>query len=217
MTGNIGPCVYPGCRDSDDNPRLTRDTVCDRCRHHYGRTLDRIALDYVALRKNLPARATLGVDVKRAAAREYGHPREWASDMCAKIADCLNWTEDALRDHRGDEPPPHPGHAEYRKVVHAHHYLSNHLDSLCTMPGAGDIASELLDVHKEARRGLGYTSPYWRLHTPCPDCELVTLVRHVDQAGGDQVECQNCRRVIENQHYKLYARIVLDDMLSGSV
>jgi hypothetical protein len=104
---------YPGCRDLDGNPRLTRDVICEYSRRHYGQVLDRLALHYVLLRRTLPQpAASPGERVMRVVAREYGHPAEWASDTARAIADQLGEAHDGLAEHLHHDPPPHPGHYE---------------------------------------------------------------------------------------------------------
>lgn len=211
--GNIRPCVYPGCRDIEGNPRLTQNTICDPSRRHYRRLLDWIALDYITIRQTMPQPITTGTNVRASNRREYGHPAEWASDALRRIADLLNDTEDDLRDYRHDDPAPHPGHSEPRRVAHAHHYLTNRMDDLCEYPGAEDKCVELYDIHGKMRAALGQTRPRWHLPTPCPQCELATLSRTIDLAGTDAITCENCGTVIPESHYEFYARIVLDEIL----
>lgn len=213
----IGPCVYPGCRDLDGNPRLTRDTICDPSRRHYRTILDRLAVHYVLLRVTLPKPVPPpGERIMRVAAKVYGHPAEWASDTARAIAEHLNDTHDALADHLHHDPPPHPGSREYGRVAHAHHYLTAWFDQLCTMPGAGDTCEALHDLDRDVRRGLGKTDPRRHLPVPCPQCELLTLVRSLDSDGTDEVECRGCGHTIRAEHYGLWTRMLVDDVLDRS-
>jgi hypothetical protein len=98
-------------------------------------------------------------------------------------------------------------------VVVSHHYLISWFDRLCTYPAAGDTAEALYDLDRDVRRGLGQTQPFRHLPAPCPSCELLTLVRSIDRAGTDTVECRACGHVIPEEHYGLWARMLVDDML----
>lgn len=216
--GSIGPCVYPGCRDTDGNPTLTRHVICDPCRRRYRRLLDRIALDYTTIRATMPQPTPEASDTTRApTVRSYGHPAEWASHTLATIAGTLNWIEDDLRDTLGDDPPPHPGHSEHRLVAHAHHYLTTRFDALCAHhPAAGDTATELDQLHGHIRRQLGHTRARWHLPTPCPDCDLLTLTRAIDRAGTDEITCAHCGLAIPHSHYEFYTRILVDEYIHAA-
>jgi hypothetical protein len=210
---NISPCVYPGCRDIDGNARLTRDVICMASRRHYRQLLDRLALEYVQLHVTLPAPAvTPGERVMRVVAREYGHPAEWASDACRAIADQFGEAHDGLADHLGHTPPPHPGNRETGRVAAAHHYLTMWFDQLCVYPAAGDTAEALHDLDKQVRRGLGHTDPRRHLPAPCPQCELLTLVRSLD-ATNDEVDCRACGYVIPAVHYGAWTHLLLDHLM----
>lgn len=214
--GSIGPCAYPGCRDLDGNPRLTRQTICDPSRRHYAAVLDRLALHYVLIRRDLPAPApTPGERVMRVVAKVYGHPAEWASDTCRAIADQLAEAHADLADHLGHDGPPWQGHAEPRRVAISHHYLSAWFDRLCTKPGAPDTAEALYDLDRDIRRGLGKTDPRRFLPVPCPrpDCGLLGLVRTLDGATGeDRVDCHACGEHIPADRYAWWTRQLLHEI-----
>lgn len=215
---SISPCPYPGCRDLDGNPRLTRDVICEYSRRHYAGILDKLALHYVLLRRDLPRPvAPPGERVMRVVSREYGHPAEWASDSSRAIADQLSEAHDGLAEHLQHDPPPHPGHSEVRRIVVSHHYLTAWFDRLCTYPAAGDTAEALYDLERAVRRGLGKTNPVRHLPVPCPECRLLTLVRTFDSVGGDEVSCQACGHTIRPEHYGLWARMVIDDLANGEL
>lgn len=216
--GNIGPCVFPRCTDIEGNPRLTWEVICFPCRSRYMRIIDRLAWNYVAIRDTLP-RGQSNPDERavKITAREYGHPAEQASDVARAVADQLNEAHDGLADHRGDNPPPHPQNREAGKVQSAHRYLTLWHAELCTYPAAADTAESLVDLDRQVRRLLGMTSPMKQLHVPCPECELLTLVRHLAVSGVDQVECQNCGYTVPEKYFGLWARMVLDDMLEDAI
>lgn len=214
---SILPCPYPGCRDVDGNPRLTRDVICESSRRHYRTVIDRLALHYVLLRVTLPKPAsTPGEKVMRIVAREYGHPAEWASDLAATVATELNGAHDMLAEHLHHDPPPHPGSREYGRVAHAHHHLTAWFPELCIMPGAADVAEALHDLDRDIRRGLGKTDPRRHLPVPCPQCQLLTLTRSLTSDGTDSVECRGCGHVIRAEHYGLWTRILVDEAIGGS-
>lgn len=214
---NIAPCPYPGCRDVDGNPRITRDVICHPSRRHYRTVLDRLTVNYVLLRVTLPKPvAPPGEKVMRIVAKEYGHPAEWASDTARAIADQLGDAHDGLADHLHHDPPPHPGSREYGRVAHAHHYLTSWFDQLCTWGGAADTAEALYDLDRHVRQGLGKTDPQRHLPVPCPKCELLTLVRSLDSDGTDEVECRACGHTIRAEHYGLWTRMLVDDVLGAT-
>lgn len=213
----ISPCAYPGCRDQDGNPNLTRDVICEPSRRHYRKILDRLALHYVLLRLTLPKPVPPpGERVMRIVAKEYGHPAEWASDTARAIATLFSDTHDALAEHLQHDPPPHPGSREYGRVALGHHHMTQWFAELCTMPGAGDTAEALYDLDRDVRRGLGKTDPRRHLPVPCPQCELLTLTRSLDTDGTDSVECRACDHVIRAEHYGLWTRMLVDDVLGES-
>jgi len=215
MMNGQNPCVYPNCRDIDGNPELTDQTICPKCRRAFRGLIPRIVKQYALLRLDLPTpAATGGTRVKTSP--EPGHPAEWASDTARDIAAKLNETEDALRDHVGLIPAPHPFTSEPGRVEHAYRTLTAHFDALCDSPGAATAAQELHDLHRSIRTRLGETSPRQHLPTPCPDCGLLTLSRFVGFDRSDRITCGNCRCVIRAEHYELYVRGVLTDLLGDT-
>jgi hypothetical protein len=211
----VSPCVMPGCRDSDGNPRLTRDTICDSSRRHYARILDQIVLHYIVIRRDMPAPAAPpGERIMRVAAKVYGHPAEWASDMAREIADTLNDVHDDLADTLHRQPPPHPGSRELGRVAAAHHFLTTNFHDLCTYGAAADTAEALHDLHHRIRSGLGKTDPRRFLPVPCPSCDLLGLVRTLDEDGTDRVDCHGCGESIPADRYAWWTRTLLDETLA---
>lgn len=214
---NIAPCPYPGCRDIDGNPRLTRDVICEPSRRHYHHVLDRLLLSYVLLRATLPQPAqTTGNHRTKITTREYGHPAEWASDTARAVADQLGEAHDGLAEHLHHDPPPHPGNREPGRVATAHHYLSCWFAELCTYPAAADTAEALYDLDRDIRRGLGATTRQQHLPVPCPQCQLQLLVRNLERTGQDTVDCLGCGHVIPASHYGWWARVLLDDVIDDA-
>ncbi|MBF6133494.1 hypothetical protein IU501_10835 [Nocardia otitidiscaviarum] len=211
----ISPCKYPRCADHNGDPELTGDGMCDRCQRRFARLLARLTVDWVNLHAHLPTPPARRQAVRIAPERVYGHPAEWASDTAARIAVVLNETHDALADHLGETPPPHPGVTEHRRVRAAWYYLECRVPELALYPGGGDIAAEWLELHNQIRARLGLTQPRQLLPTPCPACELRTLERTVSPYN-DSIECGACGHLIREEHYPFYARVVLDTILDDA-
>lgn len=212
---NISPCVFPGCRDNDGNPRLTRDTICESSRRFYAGMLDKLALHYILIRRDMPAPAAPpGEKVMRIVAKTYGHPAEWASDTARAIADLLNDTHDGLAEHLHREPPPHPQSRELGRVAAAHHFLTVNFHDLCVWPAAADTAEALHDLNRRIRSGLGHTDPRRFLPVPCPNCDVLGLIRTLDEDGTDRVDCHSCGEVIPSDRYAWWTRTLLEETLA---
>lgn len=213
----LTPCPYPGCRDINGQPHLTRQTICDPSRRHYRRVLDRLVLGYLEIRATLPKppAGTSNSTVIRTSKKEYGHPAEWASDFARLIADHLNEAHDGLADHLNHTPAPHPGNREVGKVSCAYRYLTNWFSELCTYPAAADTAIALVDLDRKVRSGLGRSTPRRGLHIPCPECELLTLTRRLDVEESG-VDCTGCGNHIPEQEYGAWVRVLMDDILDSS-
>ncbi len=210
----VRPCIHPGCHDTDGNPRLTDQTICDPCRHHYRATLRRLVLDYINIRTTWPTPARRET-TRRTRPGTSGHPREWASDTLADIAGTLDGIEDGLRDHLTDTPAGAPRvAAEARIVARAYKYLDRHFEALCGYPGAAASVVEITDLHRRIANQLGQNRLHTRLPTPCPTCLHITLVRTIDRNRTDSISCDNCAREIPEDHYGLYARILLDELIA---
>lgn len=210
---NISQCVYPGCRDSDGNARLTRDVICDPSRRHYRAVLNRLGVHYVLIRRDMPpAAAEPGERVMRVQTRVYGHPAEWASDTARAIAQLFNAAHHELAAHLQHEPPPHPTSREFGRVKLGHHYLLNWFDQLCRFPAARSTAERFYELNRQVRRGAGLTDPRRFLPVPCPACNLLGLVRTIGAADGeDSVTCHNpeCGEVIPSERYDWWTRVLL--------
>ena len=209
----ISPCRYPGCRDGDGNPRLTQRTFCDRCENRYRKLIDWLVLDYVVLKRDMPAPTAnpgAGSGHQSQKSKTFGHPAEWASDTAGDIAAWLNWTEDHVRDVSGHEPPPHPGVREISRVRHAYLYLTTpaQFDTLCMFDAAEDVAIEVNDLHRKVRTALGYTRGVQSLPTPCPWCDTAALVRDVGQ-----VECRECGKVVGEKLYPWLTGWIIDQLI----
>ena len=216
---SISPCRYPGCRATDGQPELTRDVICQRSRGHYRWVLDDLAGYYVTIRSTMPSPVAVGTTVvTKNSARSYGHPREWASDTLRAIADTFNGWEDAVRDYRNDGAAPPALVSEPLRVEHGLRYLGNWFDTLCTFPGAGDAALEFHELRRGIRSAMGHTRRLTRLPAPCPECDLLLLVR-IGEDLDDYIECRNpdCGVRIRPEQYGAWTRILTEDVLNQTV
>lgn len=218
MTRTARPCLYPRCDDGTGNPTITTEGICDHCRRRYRRTLDGVVLDYVTLRATMPSGPVrTDTDTRQAprSSREPGHPAQWASDTCRRIADTLDDISDSLRDHLSHLPPPPRSNAEGRRVDHAHATLVARFDDLCTYPGAEANAADVVTLSGQVRWGLGHGGTRRALPTPCPDCDIVPVFRTVRMDRSDTIECDACGRVIRDVEYGLYARMIVDELIAA--
>lgn len=205
----IGPCVFPRCRDTEGNPRLTEDTICESCRRRYLRVLDWLAEDYETIAATMPQPVAGGAG-RRGKAISFGHPAAWASDTLALIADVLNAIEDNLREHNGHGTAPDPERTrEVFRVSHALRYLTDHLEDLCTFPDAGDSAGELVDLHRVAYVGLGMARFREKLPVPCqaPECDARQLFREVGR-----IYCAECGDSWPEENYPRLTLIIADEI-----
>lgn len=178
------------------------------------RNFYRIALDWLHLNRTLPT-PLRGEHARRPAFREYGHPAEWASDLAARIANVMTEWHAALAEER-NETPPQTDTAEKTRVIKAWQYLEPRFDHLHQLaePEAFD---EIREIHWEFKRRLGYTNPTYILPTPCPndECGHLALQRRV-AVGTDLIECGACGYTVHEQHYPLFARMMLDLIIEQS-
>lgn len=213
---SIGRCKHPRCRDSDGNPRLTAETICEPCRNHLGKQLDWLKADYANLKQHFPKPATGERPQIKTAARTYGHPAEWASDMARAIARNLNRLEDDARADLGE--PPGFNHATAREsslVESAHRYLTTRLHRIidASADTAEDLAATVHDLHRTVRRTLGYNRQVQRLPgARCPSCDHAALTKTVGQ-----VDCGYCGRIITEDEYDRLAAILAYDALNALI
>lgn len=192
MTSSISPCVYPGCRDLDGNPRLTTDTICEPSRGHYRRTLDRLREHWLVLHTLMPepVRAPGERVVVKQGEKVYGHPTEWASDQARAIARLFDDAHREVREYLRS-PMPAVGTGEEARIKAAAGFLDVRFDELCTYTHAASTADMFCRLDRGIRSGLGETVRRARVTIPCPSCDLLTLVRQDDVDSGGGVECRN--------------------------
>lgn len=182
----------------------------------YARLLDQLVLDYVLLRQTFPTPITARTRTAPKASREYGHPAQWASDTARAIADCLDATNEALRDHLGHLPPPHRNRDETRVINHAYRSLKARIQELANFPGTDAFHEEATHIHHQIRRALGQTRQRKALALPCPNCQWLPVFRTVYDDRRDTIECHNCGHEIKENEYGLYARILVDELLAAA-
>lgn len=178
--------------------------------------LDWLILDYVTLRYYFPTPQTARTRTAPQASREYGHPAQWASDTARAIADCLDTTDEALRDHLGHTPPPPRTRSETRVVNHAYRSLKTRIHDLANYPGTEAFLEEASEIHHRIRRALGQTRQRKALALPCPNCTHLPVFRTVYDDRRDVIECHHCGHEIKEQEYGLYARIIIDELLEAT-
>lgn len=204
---SISPCAYPGCRDENGDPRLTRETFCPTCQRRFYRVLGWLMLDYVTLRTQMPMPVQAGESV-RSGSREYGHPREWASDSARSISDCLTATEDAIRESRLLPSVSGRRSGELVRTKSAFEFLNRHFPDVLAYQDADHVAAELEDLHRLMRSRLGQTRFVQRLPIHCPFCEVWGVVRSVGE-----ITCGACGRIIREEHYGWLTGYVLDRLI----
>jgi len=69
-----------------------------------------------------------------------------------------------------------------------------------------DGGLRLAELHHRVRLVAGRTKLVHRLTPACPWCDQTTLVRH---NGSTHVECENCRKIIEEKHYNWFVAITI--------
>jgi hypothetical protein len=177
--------------------------------------LDWLVIDYITLRQfPSPLRQDSTGRTSPQGSREYGHPGQWASDRAKAIADCLDQTDEALRDHLNHLPPPPRNRAEARVVNHAYLSLKARTDDLTDFPGSEAFIEEATSLHRFVGKSLGYSRPRKALSLPCPNCSMVPVFRTLYDDRRDVIECHQCGYEIKEQEYGLYARILVDELIA---
>ena len=175
--------------------------------------LDWLVIDYVTLRKDMHYPTQGQGRTAPRSSREYGHPAQWASDKARAIADCLDATNEALRDHLNHLPPPPRLRAESRVVETSYKSLKARTEYLASFPGADAFQEEAKEIHSSVRSSLGLTLQRTTISLPCPQCSCVPVFRTVYDDRRDVIECHECGNEIKEMEYGLYARILIEDLL----
>jgi hypothetical protein len=76
-------------------------------------------------------------------------------------------------------------------------------------PAVDEYADELRGLVRTLRIITGTARLVVRLPTPCPDCDLLSLIR---QDGADHVECTQCRRLWTEDEYRRLAVVLAETM-----
>mgnify|MGYP003576021883 CR=1 FL=1 len=94
---------------------------------------------------------------------------------------------------------PHE-HAPAPLVFTLCRWLADRLDWACRYhPAIDEFAADLVELVGKVRRATGDTRLVHKLPAPCPDCDLLSLIR-LD--GADHVECENCHRLWTEGDYQ---------------
>lgn len=217
-SGLARPCIHPKCRDMDGNPWITTQVMCPGCRRRYLADLHALALDWIILNATLPARSRVVTGQRtRTGTRTFGHPAEWASDMCALIAQTFAWVEESVRHYTDGGPPPRRDRivmSEATLIRRALPYLVNRLDRLVTFRDAEQAVIEITELHRQIRAGRGYVRIRRALPVPCPRCELVALGWEPGE-GAEYITCGNCGHRIPQVEWGWFARVVLDEAIDA--
>jgi hypothetical protein len=183
---------------------------------HIRRDFYRLALDWIDLHTHL--HTPTGIAGRKAKHREYGHQAQWASDKTAQIAAMFHDWHDLLAEHRNETPPPPTTTAEITRVTAGWRYIEPRIEQLCTIVEP-EALKEIRDLHYQIVRILGYNNPPQTIITPCTNCGMRTLLRHI-RVGNSYVQCGNdeCGWITTDDHYnthrQFYARVVLDTLIS---
>lgn len=180
---------------------------------HVATLLDLLVIDYISIRETMPNPKTPRTRTAPQGSREYGHPAQWASDTAKTIADCLDTTDEAIRDHLGHLPPPPRARAESRVVNHAYLSIKARIETLADYPGTQAFIEEANEIHNGIRRALGHNRQRNVLAVPCPGCSNLPVFRTVYDDRRDVIECPHCGYEIKEMEYGLYARILVDELI----
>ena len=63
-------------------------------------------------------------------------------------------------------------------------------------------------LHHRVRLVAGRTKLVHRLTPACPWCDQTTLVRY---NGSTHVECENCRKMIDEKHYSWFVTVLVNE------
>lgn len=165
---------------------------CQHCLRRTERALVDLSDAYHALREPrvLAPGAATGVRVG-ARGRTGNEPLQLRLlVMSDTVAEVLTGWEDRIRARFGLSPRRAHGVRQQSAVDRAVHTLSVWLGRLWADGEIGtELAGDLCRLRAAAHRTLGWHHVAQRLPVPCPDCDLLTLVRH---SGDDRAVCTAC-------------------------
>lgn len=198
-------CKVEGCKGPDRKRRLvTRGAVCEACRSRLEQVIADTPGLYMSLSEALEPSQGDGEKV----ATSKGHPAPLRIDvldlMCETVAFYVEFADLLARQDRLAKRPwfrmsRHVALAEALTII------SPRLDRAGEWPH--DV-SAAFNLHQSARRTLGLTALIHRLPAPCPECDLMTLVRY---DGDDKVTCRACNLSWSESEYRLLVRILTEE------
>lgn len=196
----IKPCPYPHCVGPDGNAVLTAEGICASCRVKVERDLIGLAETYTRLHLALvPGRTS--VDDKVSGTKSPAPPLRLSMLVhSTMLVEILTTWETELRQHLALSLPERATRDGWR-IQHAARFLTRRLDMACAVAPASAV--DLCHGIAGARRLLGLTRLLHRLSAPCPDCDLLALVR---EDGAAYVRCRACGATWSEDLYHSLAR-----------
>lgn len=208
-------------------PRLA--SVGQLCIHCHGRLVEAVGKipDLIEwLRECVEPGAVRRDDMPRAAGRHSPAPLnldavDTADRLYAALADWHETVTDEL-DLSPYMPTAYVAGKRLQGIStqHAHSAatmagrISTHLDRACVYEWSGEMTTELTDVVREALRRYPDEERPLYLPTPCPACDMLSLIRTAPQAflGQAVISCRTCKETIAESLYAWHARRVLEGM-----
>lgn len=123
-------------------------------------------------------------------------------DAVDELVRLLEFWEDAHREHAGHGF--RPARAYSNRVLHAVHYLHEHLAAVLASPHAEEFGRDINRAWTHARRLTGQDQARTRKPIPCPGCDLLTLSH---DAGAKYIDCRSCGRLLTFAEYDSWARL----------
>lgn len=221
-------CTYPGCRDTNNQPRLTEHGMClitnrrgntiGGCQTKFRDDIRQLALDWAQLHATLPTPARNIKTPARTTNRQYGHPAQWASDTSAHIARLFNDIHRDLAHTLASTPPPQKHTSEPTRIRAAWKFIEPRIHQLAQQSWSGQTATDIRKLHNQIRRHLGHSAPVETLpvYCPNPDCSLRTLQRRI-RPGNDTISCANCGYTVtddpDGNNYRWLIRVCIDSAI----
>ena len=197
-----------------------------------------LTMDWIFLNEQLPIPSSAGGQ-RSSNVRVYGHPAEWASDQCRRIADVLWSWHDAVAEHRGEtRPRPIVGRAgtrgrrEQQVIVDAWKYLEPRIEEILTervplsrmcLPAPwlwewmfeDDAFGELFDLRRTIKFRTAQARPKYVLPLPCPssECGMRALERVFGMKDRpDFIVCSVCGYTVNAENYSFLVRTLVDTL-----